>query len=217
MSDAPRVLVADAQPAARLGTRAAIERAGMVVVAEASDADGAVRAARRERADVCLVDAGLPGGGVAAAGTIATSLPGSVVIVLAAVSSEDELLAALRAGAVGYLLKDIGPAQLARAVRGALHGEAPLPRALAACVVEELRTRSGTRRVQASDGALVTLSPRETTVLALLRRGLTTRQVAQRLGVSPVTVRRHASDAAHRLGVHGRDAALALTRRPGAP
>lgn len=217
MSAAPRVLVADGQPATRLGMRVALERDGQAVVAEAGTADEAVAAAERVAADVCLVDVALPGGGVAAVSRLAAALPAAVVIVVAAQACEDDLLAALRAGAAGYLLKDIGPSQLARAVRGALAGEAPLPRALAARVIEELRARDGARRLPGADGAPVTLSPREAHVLGLLSRGLSTREVAQRLEISPVTVRRHASHAARRLGVPDRDAALALVGRWGGP
>lgn len=215
--DALRVLLADQQPVTRLGVRIALEHSGIAVVAEAVDARGAVAAARRHVADVCLLDAGLPGGAVAAVSEIAGATLRTRVIVLASRREDEEMLAALRAGAVGYLLKDIGPAQLVRAVRGAMHGEAPLSRLLTARVVEELQTRSGARRVRMDDGGVVTLSPRESAVLELLRRGLTTKQIAQQLGVSPVTVRRHLSMTARRLGVDGRDAALRLTSPVAAP
>jgi RNA polymerase sigma factor (sigma-70 family) len=207
----PRVLLADGQPVTRLGLRSALERGGVAVVAEAANARAAVEAAGRHRVDVCLLDAGLPGGAIAAAGEIAATTPRARVILLATRRSDEELLAALRAGAIGYLLKDIGPAQLSRAVRGATRGEAPLSRTLAARVVEELQTRSGARRVRMSDGAVVTLSPRESAVLELLRRGLSTKQIAQQLGVSPVTVRRHLSSTVRRLGATDRDGALRLT------
>lgn len=215
MSAAPRVLIADGQPATRLGMRVALERDGQRVVAEAGSGAEALAAARRTGADVCLVDVVLPGGGVATIGRLAAALPAAIVIALAAHACEDDLLAALRAGAAGYLLKEIGPRELARTVRGALAGEAPLPRTLAARVVEELRARDGARRVPGADGARVTLSPREARVLGLLARGLSTREVARRLAISPVTVRRHAADAAHRLGVADRAAALALLDRRG--
>lgn len=217
MTDVTRLLLADEQPVTRLGIRMALEHGGITDVWEAVDAAGAIALARRRQVDVCLLDVGLPGGAIAAAATIAAAVPRTRVIMLAARRADDELIAALRAGAIGYLLKDIGPAELVRAVRGALHGEAPLPRALTARVVEELQTRSGARRVRAADGAVVTLSPREASVLELLRRGLTTKQIAQRLGVSPVTVRRHLSSTARRLGAADRAAALELTREVAPP
>lgn len=206
-----RVLLADQQPVARLGARIALEQGGVVVAAEAVDRQEAVAVARRLAVDVCLLDVDLPGGAIAAVADIAGTTLRTRVIILAARRSDDDLLAALRAGAVGYLLKDIGPLQLVRAVRGAQRGEAPLSRVLVARVVEELQIRSGSRRVRLDDGSVVTLSPRESAVLELLRRGLTTKQIADRLGVSPVTVRRHLSMTAQRLGADGRDAALQLT------
>lgn len=206
----PRVLLADRQPVTRLGIRIALEHGGVAVVAEAADARGAARAVHANTVDVCLLDVGLPGGAIAATGEILRVAPHVRVIVLAARRSDEELLAALRAGAVGYLLKDIPPASLVRAVHGVLNGEAALSRTLAARVVEELQTRGGTRRVRTRDGAVVTLSPREGVVLELLRRGLTTKQIAVRLGVSPVTVRRHLSSSIHRLGAADREAALRL-------
>ncbi|MBB4663958.1 response regulator [Conexibacter arvalis] len=217
MSDPLRVLLAERQPITRLGIRMALERDGITSVVEASDAAGALACARQCQVDVCLLDVGLPGGALAAVAAIAAAAPRTRVIMLAARRADDELIAALRAGAIGYLLKDIGPDELVRAVHGAVHGEAPLSSELTARIVEELQTRSGARRVRAADGAVVTLSPREASVLELLRRGLTTKQVADRLGLSPVTVRRHVSATAHRLGVGDRDAALRLTREASPP
>lgn len=210
-----RALLADEQPVTRLGVRIALEHGGIAVVAEAVDARGAVAAACLHAVDLCLIDAGLPGGAVAAIGEIALALPDARSIVLAATRSDELLLAALRAGAVGYLMKDIGPDQLVRSLHGALHGEAALSRVLAARVIEELRTRGGARRVRTPDGAVVTLSPRESLVLELLRRGLTTKQIADRLGLSPVTVRRHLSSTVHRLGASDRGGALRLTSTGG--
>ncbi|MDO8212479.1 response regulator transcription factor [Conexibacter sp. CPCC 206217] len=209
--DQPRVLLADGQPVTRLGLRIALEHDGLAVVAEAVDARGATVAAQHHAIDVCLLDAGLPGGAISTVAEISARCPRARIVLLAARHSDDELLAALRAGAVGYLLKDIAPAPLARAVRGAARGEAPLSRTLVARVVEELQTRGGARRVRLSDGAVVTLSPRESASLELLRRGLSTKQIAQQLGVSPVTVRRHLSTSVRRLGASDRDAALRLT------
>jgi DNA-binding NarL/FixJ family response regulator len=207
----PRAVVADTQAVTRIGIRRALEHAGVAVVAEAGDAAGAVAAVRRRRPELCFVDARLRGGGIAAASEIASCSPATSVIVLSEQGSEDELLAALRGGAKGYLPKDVGPAGLARAARAALDGEAPLPRALTARLVEELRFRHGGRRLRDAGGAWVTLSARESEVLELLRRDLTTKQIAERLGISAVTVRRHVSDALRRLGVRDRDAALRIT------
>lgn len=207
----PRAVLADGHALTRLGMRRALERVGVCVVGEAADADGALAAVRRERPDVCLLDVQIPGGGIAAATAIAADAPATRIVVLCETGTEDEVLGALRAGASGCLVKDVDPVALGRAVRATLDGEASLPRAVTARVIEELRGRWGERRARTATGAWVTLSGRESEVLELLQRRLTTRQIADRLGISAVTVRRHVSDTVRRLGVSDRDAALQLT------
>ena len=211
MSVGPSAVVADDHAVTRLGMRRALERAGISVVDEVIDAGGAIRAAQRRQPDVCLLDGALPGGAIGAATEIAAAAPRTRVVVLFEGSSEDELLAALRAGASGCLPKDIGPVALGRAVHATLAGETPLPRAAIARVVEEMRGRWGARRARTAAGNWVTLSGRESEVLELMQRQLTTRQIAERLGISTVTVRRHVSHTVRRLGVRDRDAALQLT------
>ena len=105
----------------------------------------------------------------------------------------------MRAGASGCLFKDIGPAALGRAVRATLAGEAPLPRALTARVIEEVRHRRSERRARTAEGDWITLSGRESDVLDLMHRQLTTREIAERLGISSVTVRRYVSETVRRL------------------
>jgi len=210
MNEAPRVLIADHEPVTRLGMRIALQRDGMRVVAESADAQGAIAAGRAQPSDVCLVAVGLPGGGVAAISGLVASCPRARVIALGCDGPDEDPLAALRAGALGFLPKAIEPAPLVRAVRGALEGEAPLPRALTARLIEELQMRSGERRVRGAHGRSVVLPQREAAVLELLRRGLSTREIASRLGISPVTVRRHISETTRRLGVEDREAAIRL-------
>ena len=131
------------------------------------------------------------------------------------VSEDDnDLFDALRAGASGYLLKEMDPADLPGAVRRAAAGEAVLPGMLARRVVEELRRRGGASRSVTVDHSLrVDVTPREAEVLDLLGQGLGTAAVAERLGLAPVTVRRHISMLAQRLGVRSREELLALARR----
>jgi two-component system nitrate/nitrite response regulator NarL len=207
----PRAVLADGHALTRLGMRRALERVGIVVVAETTTAGGALAAVRRQRPHICLLDLQLPGGGIAATAAIAAAAPETRTIVLCAQDAEDDVLAALRAGANGCLAKDVGSVALGRAVLATLAGEATLPRAVTARMIEELRSRWDERRTRTASGAWVTLSPRESEVLELLRRRLTTRQIAERLGISDVTVRRHVSVTARRLGVPDRDAVLELT------
>jgi two-component system, NarL family, nitrate/nitrite response regulator NarL len=208
--DDPCAVLADAHPLARLAMRQALARVNVRVVDEAGDAAGALLAVRARRPDICLLDAHLPGGGIAAADRIATIAPETGVLVLLESSADEQLIGALQAGATGCLLKDIGAEGLGRAVRATIAGEAPLPRAATARVIAELRARSRERRVRTAAGAWAQLSERESQVLELMRRELTTREIATQLGISAVTVRRHLSGTMRRLGAPDRDAVLRL-------
>jgi DNA-binding NarL/FixJ family response regulator len=209
MADTPRVLIADDHAPTRLGVRMALEADGCVVCAEAGNAGDAVRAAVAEQPDVCLVDLGMPGDGLRAVAGICAALPETPVLVLTVSRSSDDLLDALRAGASGYLLKDMDPARLAGSVRATLDGEAPLPGFMAARLIEEFRFR-GAHRSIAVDNRRVELTPREWDVLELLSDGLSTAEIAARLRLSRVTVRRHVSMLERRLGVTTRDEAVRL-------
>lgn len=177
------------------------------VCASASDAPGAIRAAVRERPDVCLLDVCMPGGGVAAAWEIAARLPSTRIVMLTVSDDDRDLFPALRAGACGYLIKDIDPATLGDALVDACAGRAPMPPQLVARVLESFRTREARRRPIAG-GAHPQLTSREWEVLDLLRGGLSTRQVARRLCVTDATVRSHVAAAARKLGVPTREQAL---------
>ena len=208
-ADASAVL-ADAHPVARLAMRHALLRVHVRVVDEAASAADALRAVRARRPSICLLDAHLPGGGIATADRIANAAPETRVIVLLESSADERLIDALQAGAAGCLLKDIDPDALGRAVRATLAGEAPLPRAAAGRVIAELRARSRDRRVRTAAGTWAQLSQRESQVLELMQRQLTTGEIATQLGISAVTVRRHLSGTMRRLGAPDRDAALRL-------
>ncbi len=206
-----RIVLADDHATARLGVRLALEDGGFHVVAEAEDARGAVEAALEHRPDLCVLDVYMPGGGIAAAAELAEALPETPVVMLTVSTTNEDLFEALRAGACGYLLKDTDPQRLPVALRAVLDGEAPLPRVLTARLITEFRRRGAERRIPSAEGGLVTLSERESEVLDLLRTDLSTKQIAHRLGISPVTVRRHISELLRKLQVSDRDAALALT------
>jgi DNA-binding NarL/FixJ family response regulator len=190
----------------------AVDGHGFTVCADVASADDAVTTAVRERPDVCLIDVSLPGGGIAAAQEISTQAPNAAIVMLSGSASEDELFACVRAGARGYLPKDMDPARLPFALRGVLCGEAALPRPLVARLLEELRARERGRH--ASELALlgVNLTRRERDVLDLLERGLQTSEMAERLKISAVTVRRHVSEILRKLEAPDREAALRLLR-----
>ena len=200
------VLVADDHAPTRAGVRDALGDDGFTVVAEAAGADAAVELALRERPDVCLLDIHMPGGGIAAAARITEELP-EIVVVMLTVSREDEdLFAALRAGAAGYLLKDMDPARLAPALRGVVAGEAAVPRTLVARVVEEFRSSERRPSLPLVRRRGARFTPRESEVIELLRERLTTAEIAHRLGLSAVTVRRHISSILAKLQVPDRRA-----------
>jgi len=200
------VLVADDHAPTRAGVRDALGADGFTVVAEAAGADAAVELALCARPDVCLLDVHMPGGGIAAAARITENLPESAVVMLTVSRDDEDLFAALRAGAAGYLLKDMDPARLAPALRGVVAGEAAVPRTLVARVVEEFRSseRRPSLPLVRSRGARLTA--REWEVLELLREQLTTGEIAHRLGLSTVTVRRHVSSILAKLRVPDRRA-----------
>jgi DNA-binding NarL/FixJ family response regulator len=196
------VLVAVPDPALRAGVFAALPSPEFTVVAECETAAAAAAAAARDRADVSLVDVDLPGGGVAVAAAFAQLEPPMPVVLLARTVKYEQVVAALRSGATGLLLlSDLRCEQLADEVRAVARGEAALSRGFATAVVDLVR--SGRTPFRA-------LSAREAEVLALLREGLTTKQIAQRLGIEPPTVRRHVSSARRKLGAGDRRAALEL-------
>lgn len=193
----------------RSSVRLTLEPAGFTICAEADTAAGAVEAALRERPDVCLLDIHMPGSGISAAAEITSQLSETAVIMLTVSRNDADLFDALRAGASGYLLKDIDPRRLPNALRGVLEGEAALPRALVARVIEEFRDR-GQRRLPLLGKRGVGLTSREWEVLELLREGLSTADIAERLFVSRVTVRRHVGSLLKKLRVPDRKAAVEL-------
>jgi DNA-binding NarL/FixJ family response regulator len=201
-----RVVIADDHAPTRMGVRLSLEEAGFEVCAEAASATAAVEACTEHRPDVALLDIHMPGNGISAARKVSASLPDTAVVMLTVSRDDADLFEALRAGARGYLLKDIDPDRLALALQGVLDGEAALPRNLVARLMDEFRGRASSRPV----GALSQLTTREWETLELMREGLPTAEIAARLYVSPVTVRTHVSAILRKLNVSDRDAAIRL-------
>jgi DNA-binding NarL/FixJ family response regulator len=204
----PTIVIADDHQATRLGVRMALMRGGFRVVGEASDSEGAVSAVLRERPDTCLLDIFMPGGGIETARRLAEVAPATSVVMLTVSNSTEDVLASLRAGAVGYLPKDTSPDRLPAALCGVLKGEAALPRALVGRVLQEFRAFTAEVAANPVRVGEVQLTPRESEILRMLRSGLTTIEVAEFLSLSPVTVRRHISAGVAKLGVANRDAAI---------
>jgi DNA-binding NarL/FixJ family response regulator len=204
------VVVADGDAATRTGVRIALQADGIDVCGEAGTARELVDSAARTEPDVCLVDVRLSGDGIAAATLICALGGGPRLIMLAADVNEQDFLAAMRIGAVGYIHKSIAPARLPAVVRGVLRGEAAIPRKFAPMLIENLHRQSLVRHRGLRDRGGVGLSSREWQVLDLLREGQSTREIATHLSISEVTVRRHVGSALKRLRVQSRAEALEL-------
>jgi DNA-binding NarL/FixJ family response regulator len=204
------VLIADDHAPMRAGVRDALAGDGFRVVAEVAHANAAVERAIRLRPDVCVLDIHMPGSGIAAAARITEHVPETAVVMLTVSRDDEDLFASLRAGALGYLLKDMDPGRLSAALRGVLSGEAALPRTLVARVVEEFRAAERRPSLPLVKRRGAKLTSREWEVLELLRKQLSTAAIAQHLGVSDVTVRRHVSSILAKLRVPDRQAMARL-------
>ena len=190
--------------------RAALEEGGFSVCAEAGDAAEAVEAALREHPDICLLDIHMAGSGIKAAAEISSRVPEATVVMLTFSAAESDLFDAFRAGASGYLLKDIDPERLPNALRGVLEGQAALPRGLVTRLIEQFRGREQQRGLFKERGEKLT--SREWEVLELMRKGLPTAEIAERLFVSKVTVRGHVASILRKLRVPDRESLLRRLR-----
>ncbi|MCU1675510.1 MAG: Two component transcriptional regulator, CheY family [Frankiales bacterium] len=210
-----RVVTADDHPPTRAGIRSALEGTEFEVVGEAFTATTAIHEATRLAPDICLVDVRMPGGGVVAVAEISRRLPQTALVMLTVSEDHVDLVGALRAGASGYLLKTIDPDRLVHALRGVLNGEAAIPRRLMHQVLSELRDAdpaSADLEGTAPDGLVMpSLTSRESQVLEMLRRGLSTADMAEALFVSQGTVRSHVSALLRKLAVDDRESALRKT------
>jgi DNA-binding NarL/FixJ family response regulator len=206
-----RVLLADDHAPTRAQIRELLElEPDFEVCGEAADAAGAIAAALSELPDICLLDIRMPGSGVAAAWEITSRMPATRVVMLTVSRDDGDLFAALRAGASGYLLKDIDPARLAAELRVVMSGEVALPAGLVTRLAAEFRDRSPKRRQIIAGPELPPLTSREWEVLELLRNGSSTGEIASVLSVSRATVRSHVAGILHKLRVPDRESAVRL-------
>lgn len=208
-----RVLIADDHAPTRDDVRRALTKGGMEVCAEAADAAHAVQRALETNPDICLLDLRMPGGGVAAAWEISARLPTTKVVVLTVSDDDASLFGALRAGAVGYLVKDIDLTLLPRALQDVADGRAAIPRALVARLVKQFHGNDPRFRTTTVEGELgVRLTSREWDVLAALADGLSTREIGRRLQLKQSGVRAHISAVVRKLGVADREEAIDFFR-----
>jgi DNA-binding NarL/FixJ family response regulator len=202
------VLIAAERLPTRVGLRLALEPEARCT--EASDASSAVDAAVRDRPDVCLLGLDPSGQSLRALSEIVARVPSAAVILLTSKLDEDEFMAAVRAGASGYLTQSLDPARLPHVVRGALRGEPAVPRKFVSRLLDELMTRERRRSVVLADRGRVSLTTREWEVVERLLRSSSTSEIASELGVAPVTVRRHVGSVERKLGVSTRAEVVAL-------
>ena len=207
------VVMADDDARYRRQVREALVANGFVVAAEVGDAAAASAAASRIHPDLVLIELELPGEGLSAIGRIAKASPRTLIVVLSRSDRAEDVVAAFARGASGYLLKEISSDRLVSTLQAAYRGEPAVSRSLVPYLVEEIR-RGSVRRLVLPDGP-VTLTPREWEVGELLREGQSTAEMAERLGVSPVTVRRHVGLLLHKLGAKNRQAAVEMLRAYG--
>jgi two-component system, NarL family, response regulator LiaR len=210
VADAIRVLIVDDHAVVREGLRTFLELQDEIAVAgEASDGEEAVRQAEALKPDVVLMDLVMPRlDGVGAMRELRRRLPATRVIVLTSFAEDERLLPAIQAGAAGYLLKNVAPSELARAVRAAHAGEALLDPLIAARLVNAIAQPPG-------EPAPDRLTAREQEVLALIARGYANKRIALELGIAEKTVKTHVGHVLAKLGVADRTAAAVHAVRMG--
>jgi DNA-binding NarL/FixJ family response regulator len=204
--DAPiTVLLVDDHELVRAGLRTFLElQPDMTVVGEAASGEQALALVAVVQPDIVLLDLVLPGmSGVETVRRLRQSHPQVKVVVLTSFAGQDSVLPAVRAGVAGYLLKDVGPAELAEALRSVHAGGSPLHPRVAATVLRQVT----------SD--VDPLTPREREVLRLIARGLSNRLIARELVLSEKTVKTHVSAVLAKLGVTDRTQAALLAVRDG--
>jgi DNA-binding NarL/FixJ family response regulator len=204
-ADGPmRVMLVDDHAMVRSAVRQALAGSDVEIVGEARTAEEAMELAHRLRPEVILLDIDLPGmTGIDAVRELAPRLPDTRIVMLTVSTDRRDLLEAIRHGAAGYLTKDLTGDALLRAVKGLRKGDLAMSRVHAAQVVEHLQR--GVTGVPGADSDVdQLLSSREREVLRLLSEGLTDREIANGLAISPRTVESHVSNVLRKLGVRNR-------------
>jgi two-component system, NarL family, nitrate/nitrite response regulator NarL len=209
MTESIRVVVADDHPLFRDGVITSLQSMSEVqVVGQAADAAGAVRVVREELPDIVLLDVTMPGGGIEAAQKIAAACPATRIIMLTVSEDEDDLLAAMKAGASGYVLKGVSARELAGVVRGVSSGEVYVAPSLAFSLLREMSTPR-------PNDPFAELSTRERQVLELVANGRSNQEIGLKLGLAEKTIKHYMTNILTKLQVRSRVEAALLAARSG--
>jgi DNA-binding NarL/FixJ family response regulator len=205
-----RILVADDHSLFRDGLVSLLEAAGLDVVGQVGDGESAVEAALRLRPDVVLMDLNMPGiGGLEALRRLRAEWPAVQVVMLTVSEEQADLVAAVQAGARGYLLKHLKADEFLDMLHGLERGEAAMSRQTTA------RLMSGVSQISHATSDPVNLTDREAELLRLLAEGLSNKSIAQKLSLSENTVKYHLKNILQKLGVHNRTEAATQAIRMG--
>jgi NarL family two-component system response regulator LiaR len=205
------LVIVDDHVLVRQGIRAFLEtHTDLSIVGEAEDAASATAVCAQHKPNVALVDLVMPGGGIAATHDIRAVSPDTQIVLLTSFDDAQQILAAVQAGAISCLLKDIDADSLADTVRKAARGEAVLHPRVAGHLMDALR-----RGAMPAAQMLETLSTREREVLSLMAEGLSNQQIAEQLGIGEKTVKTHVSNVLAKLGVGDRTQAAVFAWKAG--
>lgn len=213
MSEKIRVLLTDDQAIVRKGIQALLAtEANIEVVGEAENGKEAIRLVEKLNPDVILMDLQMPEmGGIEAITHITTGKPNARILVLTSFATDDKVFPAIKAGALGYLLKDSSPEELVRAIRQVYRGESSLHPTIARKVLQEL-SRPPAPEQKPTDEPL---TEREVDVLRLIARGMGNQQIADHLIISEATVRTHVSNILSKLHLASRTQAALYALQKG--
>ncbi|WP_395814661.1 response regulator [Devosia sp.] len=208
-----RIVLVDDHPLFRDGVSRSLEEAGTFeIVGQGSSATDAIRLVEAQRPEMVLLDISMPGGGIGAAEKICDHFPDIKVEMLTVSETGNDTMAALKAGAAGYVLKGVGSVELAEILGGIAAGESYVSPSLAARLWVELRERP---EKAAQDDLLATLTAREDEILRLVAKGMSNKQVAIDLDIQEKTVKHHMTSILNKLKVRNRtEAAVLLSEAP---